>query len=100
MIRKNVFSTFTHFIAWVLKSDVLLVGDHGDSDASGAKFLAAVKPKIAVISCGKKELFRRKAMIFTPGEMVACTLKPEAFEGLDGSEPIRVAIEEKPQEQR
>ena len=37
----------------MLKADVLQVGDHGDADASGAKFLAAVKPKIAVISCGK-----------------------------------------------
>lgn len=48
----------------------------------------------AVISCGGKELLRRKAMIFTPGEMAAYTLKPEAFDGLDGSEPIRVWIEQ------
>lgn len=40
----------------MLKADVLLVGNHGDSDASGAKFLAAVKPKIAVISCGKNNM--------------------------------------------
>ncbi|MBQ9211981.1 MAG: FAD-dependent oxidoreductase [Clostridia bacterium] len=47
----------------------------------------------AVISCGGKELLRRKAMIFTPGEMAAYTLKPEAFDGLDGSEPVVVRIE-------
>ncbi len=40
----------------MLKADVLLVGNHGDSDASGAKFLAAVRPKIAVISCGKNNM--------------------------------------------
>ena len=37
----------------MLKSNVLLIGDHGDSDATSSKFLSAVKPKIAVISCGK-----------------------------------------------
>ena len=47
----------------------------------------------AVISCGGKELLRRKAMIFTPGEMAAYTLKPDAFDGLDGSEPVVVRIE-------
>ena len=46
-----------------------------------------------VISCGEKELYRRKAMIFTPGEMVSCALKPEAFAGLDGSTPVTVRIE-------
>ena len=37
----------------MLKSAVLLVGDHGDNDATGEKFLSAVRPRIAVISCGK-----------------------------------------------
>ena len=48
----------------------------------------------AVVSCGDKELLRRKAMIFTPGEMAAYDLKPELFEGLNGAEPITVRIEE------
>ena len=47
----------------------------------------------AVISCGEKELFRRKAMIFTPGEMAAYTLKPEAFSDLPAGQPIVVRIE-------
>ena len=47
----------------------------------------------AVISCGDKELMRRKAMIFTPGEMAAYSLKPELFAGLDGSLPLTVRIE-------
>ena len=47
----------------------------------------------AVISCGGKELYRRKAMIFTPGEMAAYTLKPELFQDLPEGEPIVVEIE-------
>ena len=46
-----------------------------------------------VIRCGEKELLRKKSMIFTPGEMAAYTLKPEAFSGLDGTAPIQVQIE-------
>lgn len=40
----------------LLHADVLKVGDHGDSSATSDKFLSAVKPKIAVISCGGKKL--------------------------------------------
>lgn len=40
----------------LLHADVLKVGDHGDSNATSDKFLSAVKPKIAVISCGGKKL--------------------------------------------
>ncbi len=46
-----------------------------------------------VISCGDRELMRKKALIYTPGEMVSCTLKPEVFAGLDGSAPVAVRIE-------
>ena len=55
---------------------------------------AVFRNAAAVVSCGEKELLRRKAMIFTPGEMVALDLKPELFAKLDGSEPITVRIEE------
>ena len=34
------------------KADVLKVGHHGSSDSTGTKFLDAVNPEIAVISCG------------------------------------------------
>ena len=47
----------------------------------------------AVVSCGEKELFRRKAMIFTPGEMAAYTLKPEVFSDLPEGRPLTVRIE-------
>ncbi len=46
-----------------------------------------------VISSGRKELLRKKAMIFTPGEMVSCSLNPEVFSGLNDAEPIVVHIE-------
>ena len=46
-----------------------------------------------VISCGGRELYRRKAMIFTPGEMVTCPVRPDKFDGLDGKEPLVVRIE-------
>ena len=47
----------------------------------------------AVITCGGRTLLRRRAMIFTPGEMAAYDLKPELFDGLDGSKPVVVSIE-------
>ena len=46
-----------------------------------------------VITCGERELLRRKAMIFTPGEMAAYTLPGESLKDLDVSQPIVVRIE-------
>ena len=46
-----------------------------------------------VISCGERELVRRKAMIFTPGEMASYSLKLECFQGLSETDPIVVRIE-------
>ena len=44
-----------------------------------------------VVKCGDKEIARKKAMIFTPGEMAVVKLKPEIVAGLD--ETVTVSIE-------
>ena len=44
-----------------------------------------------VVRCGEREIARRKAPIFTPGEMAVMALKPEAVAALDG--PVTVSIE-------
>ena len=54
---------------------------------------AVYRNAAAVVSCGDRELFRRKAMIFTPGEMAAYTLKPELFSNLPEGAAITVSIE-------
>jgi competence protein ComEC len=41
----------------VIKSDVLKVGHHGGKTSSGAVFLRAVSPRIAVISCGENNSY-------------------------------------------
>jgi competence protein ComEC len=41
-----------------LHSQILKVGHHGSRTASSPEFLAAVRPKIAVISCGRRNKFR------------------------------------------
>ena len=54
---------------------------------------AAVYRGAAVsVRCGDRELLRKKALIFTPGEMVALDLKPETLKGLDAAQPITVEI--------
>ncbi len=52
------------------------------------------KNAAVVIRQGDRTLFRKKAMIFTPGEMVACTLKPEQLAELDAARPLTVEIEQ------
>ena len=39
----------------------------------------------AVVECGGVEILRKKALIYTPGEMAGLTLKKEMFEGLPDS---------------
>ncbi len=40
-----------------LKSQVLVVGHHGSHTSSSPEFLSKVRPKIAIISCGKKNSY-------------------------------------------
>jgi len=50
--------------------------------------LAVFHNSAAVIECGGKEITRKKAMIFTPGEMSVITLKPEDLHNLPGNDLI------------
>ena len=54
---------------------------------------AVYKNASVVVSCGEKELLRRRAMIFTPGEMASYTLRPELFRDLPADEPLTVRLE-------
>ena len=44
-----------------------------------------------IVKCGDKEIARKKAMIFTPGEMAVVKLKPEIVASLN--ETVTVSIE-------
>ena len=44
-----------------------------------------------IVKCGEREIARKKALIFTPGEMAVVKLKPEIVEGLDDT--VTVTIE-------
>lgn len=44
-----------------------------------------------VVTCGEREIARKRALIFTPGEMAVVSLKPETVKELDG--PVTVRIE-------
>ena len=44
-----------------------------------------------VVTCGERELARKRAQIFTPGEMVALTLSADAAASIDG--PVTVRME-------
>ena len=45
-----------------------------------------------IVTCGGREIARKKAPIFTPGEMAVVTLKKEVVAAL-GSDDITVTIE-------
>lgn len=53
---------------------------------------AVFKNATVVVCSGDKEIARKKAPIFAPGEMVELTLKPEVVAALDGSD-ITVTME-------
>ena len=53
---------------------------------------AVYRDSAAVVECGGRELMRKKAMIFTPGEMALVTLPPEKLKDLPG-DTITVRME-------
>ncbi|MBO6054358.1 MAG: FAD-dependent oxidoreductase [Oscillospiraceae bacterium] len=52
---------------------------------------AVYKNAAVIVTSGEKELARKRALIFTPGEMAVIDVKPAALSGL--TEPISVRIE-------
>lgn len=55
---------------------------------------AVFRNSAAVVECGGQEILRKKAMIYTPGEMALLTLKPEQIRDLP-DDAITVRIERK-----
>ena len=53
---------------------------------------AVYRNSAAVAECGGREIARKKAMVYTPGEMAVLTLKPEDLRNLPSAE-ITVRIE-------
>ena len=53
---------------------------------------AVYRNSSVVVSCGEQELYRRKSMIFTPGEMAAVKLEPDVLRR-GGNGPVTVRIE-------
>lgn len=53
---------------------------------------AVYRNSTAVVECGGKEILRKKAMIYTPGEMALITLKPDQIQNVSG-DVITVRIE-------
>lgn len=53
---------------------------------------AVFRNSAAVVECGGKEIIRKKAMIYTPGEMALVTLTPEMLKNLP-ADSITVRIE-------
>lgn len=53
---------------------------------------AVFRNSSAVVTCGSRELIRKKAMIFTPGEMALISIKPEMLKDLP-SDSLTVRIE-------
>ena len=43
-----------------------------------------------VVRCGEREIARKKAMIFTPGEMAVIKLKPEVVASLDDTVTLTI----------
>ena len=53
---------------------------------------AVYKNASVVVSCGDKEIARKRAMIFTPGEMAVIPVAPEKLEGIDGEITVKMEV--------
>ena len=53
---------------------------------------AVYKNASVVVSCGDKEIARKRAMIFTPGEMAVIPVTPDKLEGVDGEITVKMEV--------
>ena len=45
-----------------------------------------------VVSCGEQEITRKRAMIFTPGEMAVVPIPAGKLDGLDGEITVKMEV--------
>ena len=76
----------------VVPQQIHLRGEDSQSVELMFRPSAVFKNATVVVRSGDKEIVRKKAPIFAPGEMVELTLKPEVVAALDGSD-ITVTME-------
>ena len=76
----------------VVPQQIHLRGEDSQSVELMFRPSAVFKNATVVVRSGDKEIARKKAPIFAPGEMVELTLKPEVVAALDGSD-ITVTME-------
>ena len=76
----------------VVPQRIHLSGDKSQSVDLMFRPSGVFKNATVVVRSGDKEIARKKAPIFTPGEMAVVTLKPEVVAALDGSD-ITVTME-------
>ena len=76
----------------VVPQQIHLRGEDSQSVELMFRPSAVFKTATVVVRSGDKEIARKKAPIFAPGEMVELTLKPEVVAALDGSD-ITVTME-------
>ena len=76
----------------VVPQQIHLRGDASQSVELMFRPSAVFKNATVVVRSGDKEIARKKAPIFAPGEMVELTLKPEVVAALDGAD-ITVTME-------
>lgn len=76
----------------VVPQQIHLRGEDSQSAELMFRPSAVFKNATVVVRSGDKEIVRKKAPIFAPGEMVELTLKPEVVAALDGSD-ITVTME-------
>jgi len=76
----------------VVPQRIHLAGDQAQSVDLMFRPSGVFRNAAAVVRCGGKEIARKKALIFTPGEMAVITLKKDVVAALDGAD-VTVSME-------